>query len=36
MTGRNESKSLVKHISYDCKCIFDSKNCKYQKWNKDI
>ena len=28
ISGRNESKSLVKHISYDCKCKFDSKNCK--------
>ena len=28
ITGRNESKSLVKHIAYDCKCRFDGKNCK--------
>ena len=34
--GINESKSLTKHISCECKCKFDGKKCNsYQKWNDD-
>ena len=36
ITETNESKTLSKHISCECKCIFDGR--KYnsdQKWNKD-
>ena len=28
ITERNESKSLLKCVSYDCKCRFHGKNCK--------
>ena len=32
----NESKTLVKHISYDCKCKFSSATCNSnQKWNNE-
>ena len=27
VTGRNESKTVTKHISYECKCKFDGRNC---------
>ena len=27
VTGINEVKTLVKHISFDCKCKFDSTTC---------
>ena len=30
ITGINESKTLTKHISCECKCIFDKR-----KWNSD-
>ena len=31
--GINESKTLVKHISCESRCEFDSKKCKSgQKW----
>ena len=34
--GINESKTLAKHISRECKCKFDGKKCKsYQQWNND-
>ena len=34
LTRRNEVKMLVKHISYDCKCKFNSSTCNSnQKWN---
>ena len=36
ITGINESKTLAKHISCECKCNFDGK--KYnsnQWWNND-
>ena len=29
--NRNEAKTLVKHISCDCKCKFDSKTCNSNK-----
>ena len=37
MTTRiNEAKTLLKHISCDCKCKFDSTGCNSnQKWNND-
>ena len=35
ITGINESKSSVKRISYNRKCIFDGEKCNSnQKWNK--
>ena len=31
-----EAKTLVKHISFDCKCKFNSATCNSnQKWNND-
>ena len=27
ITGINESKTLTKHIPYECKCTYDGKNC---------
>ena len=34
ITGINESKTLTKHISCECKCRFDGKKHKFnQKWN---
>ena len=36
ITGINESKLLIKHISCECKCKFDGKNMNSnQKWNND-
>ena len=36
ITGRNESKTLTKHILCECKCIFDGKTCNSdQWWNND-
>ena len=36
VTGINESKTLIKHISFDCKCKFDRKKCNSdQCQNKD-
>ena len=32
--GINESKTLIKHISYECKCKFNGRKCNsYQWWN---
>ena len=31
MTNRNEAATLVKHISYDCKCKFNSATCNSNK-----
>ena len=28
ITGINESKTLTKHLSSDCKCRFDGTKCK--------
>ena len=37
ITGKNESKTLTKHISCKCKCKLDGKNCdSNQWWNNDI
>ena len=36
ITGINESKTLKKHISCECKCRFDERKCNsYQWWNND-
>ena len=36
ITGINESKTLTKHLSCECKCIFDEKKCdSNQWWNND-
>ena len=35
-TGINESKTLAKHISCNCKCKFDGRKCNlHQWWNND-
>ena len=34
MTNKNEAKTIIKHISYDYRCKFDSTTCNSnQKWN---
>ena len=36
ITGINESKVLTKHITCECKCRFDGRNCNSdQWWNND-
>ena len=36
ITGINESKTLTKHISCECKCKFDGTRCNSnQWWNND-
>ena len=36
ITGINESKTLTKHISCECKCRFDGRKCNSdQWWNND-
>ena len=36
ITGINESKGLIKHISCKCNCRFDGRKCNsYQWWNND-
>ena len=36
ITGTNESKTLTKHLSCECKCKFDDRNFNSnQKWNND-
>ena len=36
IAGKNESKVLIKGISWECKCKFDGRICNsYQKWNND-
>ena len=36
ITGINESKTLTKYISYECKYKFDGTKCKSnQWWNND-
>ena len=32
ITGINESKTLTKHISRECKCRFDGRNCNSDQW----
>ena len=36
ITGINESKTLMQHISCEYKCKFDARKCNSdQGWNKD-
>ena len=36
ITGINESKTLTKHISCECKCRFNKRKCNSdQWWNND-
>ena len=36
ITKKNEAKKMVKHISCDCKCKFNSLSCSSnQKWNNE-
>ena len=36
IAGISESKTLTKHISWECKCEFDGRNCDSdQWWNND-
>ena len=36
ITRMYETKTLVKHIPYNCKCKFNSKTCRSnQKWNNE-
>ena len=30
--GKNESKTLTKHISCECKCRFDGRKCNSDQW----
>ena len=32
ITGTNESKTLAKHISCECKCKFDGTKCNSNQW----
>ena len=32
IAGINEWKTLMKHLSYECKCIFDGRNCNSDQW----
>ena len=35
ITKKDEAKTMMKHISCDCKCKFKSRTCNSnQKWNK--
>ena len=36
ITNKNESKTIEKHISYDCKSKFNTTTCNSnQKWNNE-
>ena len=36
ITGINESETLTKHISCECKYKFDGRKCNsYEGWNND-
>ena len=36
ITGINESKLIIKHISCECKCKFNGRKCNSnQRWNND-
>ena len=36
ITNKNETKTMAKHISCDCKCIFNRITCNSnQKWNNE-
>ena len=32
ITGINESRTLAKHISCQCKCKFDKNKCESNQW----
>ena len=32
ITGINESKTLTKYVSCECKCKFDEAKCKSNQW----
>ena len=32
IAGINEWKTLMKHLSCECKCIFDGRNCNSDQW----
>ena len=32
ITGINESKTLTKHISCECKCRFNKRKCNSDRW----
>ena len=36
ITGINESKTLRKHISCECKCNFDVRNCNSDQWWNNV
>ena len=33
--GINESKTLAKHVSCECKCRFDGRKCNSYKWSNN-
>ena len=35
ITGINESKTLTKHISCECKCSFDRRKCNSDQWRNN-
>ena len=35
ITGINESKTLTKHLSCECKCRFDGKKCNLNQWQNN-
>ena len=36
IANKNDAKTMTKHISFDCKCKFNSTICKSdQKWNNE-
>ena len=37
IANKNEAKTTTTHVSYDCKCKFNSATCNSnQKWNNKI
>ena len=36
ITVTNESKTLTKHISHECKCKFDGRKCNSSHMNADV
>ena len=36
ITGINESKILTKHISCECKCIFDGRKCNSDQSQNNV
>ena len=36
ITGINESKTLTKHISCECKCKFDGRKCNLDQWWNNV